>query len=39
MEKCCSVTIEQTLKRTLALPIPKSGLSKKEIEEVLSRIF
>jgi hypothetical protein len=38
MEKCYSVTIEQTLKRTLTLPIPKSGLSKKEIEEVLSRM-
>ena len=37
-EKCYSVTIEQTLKRTLTLPIPKSGLSQKEIEEVLSRM-
>ena len=37
-EKCYSVTIQQTLKRTLTLPIPKSGLTQKEIEEVLSRM-
>ena len=38
MEKCYSVTIQQTLKRTLTLPIPKSGLTQKEIEEVLSKM-